>query len=745
MSSNKYITSIEKIINDKFHKKYYIDENIYNIIKIENLLYCDKTHLVSEFKDLMILNEIFEFLSKLYPLTQSASLLKKMINYYEKNCFLFPNYARLQESKYLYNNIHNKQRILNEQATKIENISDEAEKNKENEDKKIFDNSVYNSIMKESDFSIFDIRKHNEKLDSSFEINKLITEIEKNNCKKINNFNLIKDNTLDNNNKEEEERKNIKINIINKNNFFYKKSPQKGRTNFIINKKNNINQMKKIENNFSSIYIKSKINQKLLNKRIQINNKTDEFSSFLKRKNDSLLTLLDSSKYKIELFKNNSGSKNIYVYNKYSPFNKVSKCSFCINKKDKSFKNESLKSIKIKKCNNIKLNGSKKDNLYIEVFSYVNKPNNIINYTIKNQYFNGTKDSIENKTSNDKLNKDSIISGKINTEYKNENQNKNYFNLFSKVNNVNIFNNTTVNEENLNINDTKTLRTKLKNKFLTLNKKKSLLSKEKNVLNKTTKKSKNVNNIITSIRNKMKKENKFKISQIILQLIKNKRESSKTNEKNLKTELNKNIISFKKLVQLHKKRNNQKSNLKNKLLLSLENSNSQKFNKFSMLKKSNFNQSSTFLHKNQLNTPKRRNFKNIIINPLTMPSFVSQISHKNISYTNTLTIKTNRIHHPTYKEEKEHNNKMDFRNKSNTLLKTLNSLKDLNIKKSSKKTDNIISVEKKGSFKLTNYKTIGPSTKNGCILIDVKNRKNNKILNIKRKYTSTFNYKKLKK
>ena len=124
MSSNKYITSIEKIINDKFHKKYYIDENIYNIIKIENLLYCDKTHLVSEFKDLMILNEIFEFLSKLYPLTQSASLLKKMINYYEKNCFLFPNYARLPESKYLYNNIHNKQRILNEQATKIENISD---------------------------------------------------------------------------------------------------------------------------------------------------------------------------------------------------------------------------------------------------------------------------------------------------------------------------------------------------------------------------------------------------------------------------------------------------------------------------------------------------------------------------------------------------------------------------------------------------------------------------------------------
>ena len=35
--------------------------------------------------------------------------------------------------------------------------------------------------MKESSFSILDIRKHIEKLDSSIEINKLINEIEKNN------------------------------------------------------------------------------------------------------------------------------------------------------------------------------------------------------------------------------------------------------------------------------------------------------------------------------------------------------------------------------------------------------------------------------------------------------------------------------------------------------------------------------------------------------------------------------------
>ena len=120
---------------------------------------------------------------------ESSILLPKILNYYEKNFFLFPNYIGLPESKYLYNNIHNKQRILNEQETKVENKNEE---NKENEEKNIFDNSVYNSIMKGSSFfSILDLRKNNEKLDSIIDINKLINEIDKNNYK-INNFNNLK-------------------------------------------------------------------------------------------------------------------------------------------------------------------------------------------------------------------------------------------------------------------------------------------------------------------------------------------------------------------------------------------------------------------------------------------------------------------------------------------------------------------------------------------------------------------------
>ena len=741
MSDNKNLTDFEKIINERFHKKYYIEENRYNIINIENILFCDKTHLVSQFKDLIILNEIFDFLTKFYPLMESSILLPKILNYYEKNFFLFPNYIGLPESKYLYNNIHNKQRILNEQGTKLENKNDKKEVNKENEEKIIFDNSVYNSIMKGSSFSIFDLRKHKENLDSIMDINKLINEIEKNNYK-INNFNNLKNGNPPDNKKED--IKNIKLNIMNKNILFYKKTPKNNKNDLMINKRNDSIQIKKIKNNLSSIYIKSHIKQKLLNKEIQINNKTEDFISFLKRKNDSLVNLLKTSRLKTELHKNYSGSKKKYIYKKYSPINKNDKFSFSINKKEKNFKNDSLNSIKRKKNNYTKLNGVKRDNLNIAVFSYINKPNNIVNYTIKNQYFNSTKDTNKNKISYEKLNKDSMINRKIDTEDKNENQNINYLDLLPKENIVNLFNNTSINEENLNLNiNYKNIKTKLKYKFFFSNIKKFSSSKEGNILNTTKTKLKNVNNIITSIKNKMIKENKFKINQRILQLISNRNESNKNNEKNVKTD--KNIISIKKLVQLNKKRINQKCNLKNKLLLSMENSNSQKYNKFKTLNNSNFNQSSIFIYKNQINTTRKRHFKKNKNNLTIIPSYYSPFELRNKSFVNSLTINSNRIRHPIYKEEKEHKYKIYLKNKSNILFKTLNNSKEINFKKSPKKNCNKISVEKKGNIKIKNYKTIGQNKKNGFILIEDKNRKTDKNSNIRNIFTSNLKYKILKK
>ena len=172
MSVKKNLFELEKIINERFRTKYNFETNDYNIIKIENIIYNDKTRLVSKFKDLMILDDIFEFLSKFYSLLESSIYLPKCLSYYHQKNFIFPNLAGIPESKYLYKNINDKQKILEENFEfdydnkNNKNITDNEEK-----DKNIFDNNIYNSIFRGSSFSVFDINEHNERLDSINDIN----------------------------------------------------------------------------------------------------------------------------------------------------------------------------------------------------------------------------------------------------------------------------------------------------------------------------------------------------------------------------------------------------------------------------------------------------------------------------------------------------------------------------------------------------------------------------------------------
>ena len=55
MSDKNYIKEIEKSINERLHKKYFIDPKDYNKIKIENILYNNKTKLVSQFKEQLVI------------------------------------------------------------------------------------------------------------------------------------------------------------------------------------------------------------------------------------------------------------------------------------------------------------------------------------------------------------------------------------------------------------------------------------------------------------------------------------------------------------------------------------------------------------------------------------------------------------------------------------------------------------------------------------------------------------------
>ena len=201
MSVKKKHIDYEKIINERFHEKYYLEPNYFNIIKIENIIYTDKTHLESEFQEQMIINDIFEFFSKYYTTSEIPVLLNRCLSYYEKQSFIYPNYIGLPEGKYLYKNIIDKQNLLDDQ---IRNYGDNLGNKKNNEkndnnyisNKKIFDNSVYESIMKCSSFSVLDIRKNNDKLDSINDINNLIIEIENKNNQNIFNTDNEKNNKI---------------------------------------------------------------------------------------------------------------------------------------------------------------------------------------------------------------------------------------------------------------------------------------------------------------------------------------------------------------------------------------------------------------------------------------------------------------------------------------------------------------------------------------------------------------------
>ena len=553
MSVKKKLIDYEKIINERFHEKYYLEPNYFNIIKIENIIYNDKTHLVSEFREQMIINDIFEFFSKYYTTSEIPVLLNRCLSYYEKQSFIYPNYIGLPEGKYLYKNIIDKQNLLDDQ---IRNYGDNLGNKKNNEkndnnyisNKKIFDNSVYESIMKGSSFSVLDIRKNNDKLDSINDINNLIIEIENKNNQNIFNTDNEKNNKI-----YLAEKENNKVEELNRINNTFQNKYMQNLKNLFDNKIKEINKINAKEkvNNFNSIYIKSNIRKKLLNNRKNPNDK------YIDIKNDTLLTLLNKTQNKT-IINNITYKQKNFIYRKCSPINTNNKLSFSTKGNNINFKKELLKNYGMNNNNGL----NKRPELNIEVYSYVNKPNNIVNYTVKNQFFNNDKiNYYENKTPI-KGNKNSMIKRKINTEVNVENKNKtkNFLDILARENAIYIFNNNCINKQNLNINAKKIDISKKIN----LNKNKSSSQKDKKKANKVSKKMKSFNYIINSIRKKIKKESKINISQRIIKLMKSKKELNKVNQANSNNELNKHIISLKKFMQMKK--------IKNKLTLTLEES-----------------------------------------------------------------------------------------------------------------------------------------------------------------------------
>ena len=700
MSDKNYIKEIEKSINERFHKKYFIDPKDYNKIKIENILYNNKTKLVSQFKEQLIIGDIFEFLSKYYLSKESIALLHKCILFYEKNYFFYPSYRGLPESTYLYKNINNKQRILDEQLKKFiknnKNIINDGNIN-------IFDHSVYDSILKCSSFSELDLKKDKEKLDSIADINNLIKEMEKNNDININNKNITKQNKC--------------INSLEKNDNIFNKLDSKNKTNFYYNKFRNkfinkINYNKTLENirvnqnkknDFSNIYIKANIKQKFSKKKINPIIIFKNNFSVNKNKDDSLISKIKSTLLRNKIINRNIRERRNFTYYKFYSINTKNKLSFST--KRKSTKLKDLQS-SINTCKNKKFEENKNPLINIEIFSYSKKPDIHAYHTVKNQYINNKIIFTENITPvkvnrNEKLNK---IMFKGNNTDNNKNKEKNLLEYIPRENNIYILNNSCIDKPNLNIINKK-MDLKIRNKLL--NNKQRTLSKEKNKISKTNNKLKSINNIINSIRNKIKKENKINVSESILQIMKNKKDSYKIGKKNSYNDLNENINSFKSLFKLYQKRKNYKIDLKNKLILSPNNSGSKSI--INILNSQTFINPSLTLNISKLNTSKN-SIGNSIQNKINKISSSNESNHlimlSNKDETNSILLLKKAIQKfkPINSEKNGLNYKNYIKNKNNLNNNSVNNT-SINSKKLSKKIGNKI-------IKFTNKKISNNSINN---------------------------------
>ena len=214
--SNLTTSALIKKIFKKFNKKYNVMPKRFNSTIIDNIIFNEKSHLVSIFKDLLINYDYNDFLKRFYTKKESAIRLPKYFEYYNLYSKIFPNYTSIPEGKYFYINIQKKQRMIDLQ----ENLENEKSKEKKlkkvkkkEKDINVFNTSVINSILnrtnKEEMEMLFDVNFENINEDENKflkKINKLIDN--------INSYEMKEDFYIDYNYESKNEKKNDKKEII---------------------------------------------------------------------------------------------------------------------------------------------------------------------------------------------------------------------------------------------------------------------------------------------------------------------------------------------------------------------------------------------------------------------------------------------------------------------------------------------------------------------------------------------------
>ena len=172
-----------KLLHTNYKKLFY---KKYEIQIIENVMCNDACHFVAVFKDYLIADDNSEYLRRIYKKNESIQRLLKLFTYYQETSVIFPNYTPLVESKYLYNNVIRKQRVIDEQQNLEEYkkylMNKEKKKNKKTSPLKaiehLFEQDTYK--YEEDGTKVFDSKAYGEILDASESIKRIIFGIDDN-------------------------------------------------------------------------------------------------------------------------------------------------------------------------------------------------------------------------------------------------------------------------------------------------------------------------------------------------------------------------------------------------------------------------------------------------------------------------------------------------------------------------------------------------------------------------------------
>ena len=346
---------IKKIFK-KFNKKYNTMPKKYNLIIIDNIIFNDKSHIVSVFKDLLINHDFNDFLKRFYTREESDIRLPKYFEYYNLYSKIFPNYTSIPEGKYFYINIQKKQRMIDLQEDMEKEKSKEKKSKvvkKDVKEEKVFNTSVMNSILnrtnKEEMEMLFDIYFDNsleEDIKFIKKINKLIED--------INYYEMKEDFYIDYNYEAKNEKNNnkkeiiyflmnININYINFNKFNEVKTNSVSFNN--QNNKNNtfLYKIFSVPIKNSKRNLKNKVKGSFLMKMQQNKNSIQNESNFLKHMNNSIFALNKGGKSSfIQNYSNSNNkliNKNKTIVCEYKSKNKNDINYFKIDKPNMSLRN----------------------------------------------------------------------------------------------------------------------------------------------------------------------------------------------------------------------------------------------------------------------------------------------------------------------------------------------------------------------------------------------------------------------